>query len=74
VRLDKGEYLALPDVQNFSPDVLGLRSVNDESVEALVLNQQAFQNWMADDRSVLNNLSTAAQTRLTAWRTNGGTN
>jgi putative ABC transport system ATP-binding protein len=73
VQLDKGEYLALPDVQNFSPDVLGLRSVGGESVEALVLNQEAFQNWMADDQSDLASLSTAAQTRLSAWRANGRT-
>jgi len=73
VQLDKGEYLALTDVQNFSPDVLGLRSVSDESVEALVLNQKAFQNWMADDQSDLVSLSTAAQARLSAWRANGRT-
>jgi hypothetical protein len=53
--------------------VLGLRSVGDESVEALVLNQEAFQNWMADDQTDLASLSTAAQARLSAWRTNGRT-
>jgi hypothetical protein len=70
VRLDQGEYLSLPDVRNFSPDVLGLRSPHDQQVEALVLNQEAFQNWMTEDRDRLEKLSTAAADRLSHWRSN----
>jgi energy-coupling factor transporter ATP-binding protein EcfA2 len=73
VRLDQGEYLSLPDVQNFSSDVLGLRSANDEKVEALVLNQEAFQNWMAEDQNHESDLSTAAVDRLSSWRSRGRT-
>ena len=73
VRLDQGEYLSLPDIQNFTPDVLGLRSVNDDKVEALVLNQEAFQNWMAEDQNHESDLSTAAVDRLSSWRSRGRT-
>ena len=68
VRLDKGEYLSLPDVQNFNAEVLGLRSATNESVEALVLNQDAFQNWMAEEQDQRADLSTAAVKRLSSWR------
>jgi putative ABC transport system ATP-binding protein len=73
VRLDKGEYLSLPDVHNFSSDVLGLRSATDDSVEALVLNRAAFQDWMAEDQDQLSNLSTSAVERLSSWRAHGRT-
>jgi putative ABC transport system ATP-binding protein len=73
VRLDQGEYLSLPDVQNFSPDVLGLRSVNDEKIETLVLHQDAFNNWMSEDQKDQNILSSAALNRLSSWRSNGRT-
>ncbi len=73
VRLDPGEYLSLPDVQNFSADVLGLRSANGEKVEALVLNQHAFQRWMDEDQADQVRLTTAAINRLASWRSNGDT-
>jgi putative ABC transport system ATP-binding protein len=71
VRLDQGEYLSLPDVQNFSPEVLGLQSADRKMVEALVLNQEAFQNWMAEDQDHHSEFSTAAVERLSAWRQDG---
>ncbi len=73
VRLDQGEYLSLPDVQSFSPDVLGLRSANQDTVEALVLNQEAFRNWMAEDQDHQVDLSSAAVERLSSWRARGRT-
>ena len=73
VRLDKGEYLSLPDVHNFNSDVLGLRSATDDTVEALVLNQAAFQDWMAEDQDQLSDLSTSAVERLSSWRAHGRT-
>jgi putative ABC transport system ATP-binding protein len=73
VRLDQGEYLSLPDVQNFSPEVLGLQSPDRKLVEALVLNQEAFQNWMAEDQDHHSEFSSAALERLTAWRQNSRT-
>jgi putative ABC transport system ATP-binding protein len=73
VRLDQGEYLSLPDVQNFNSDVLGLRSANQDTVEALVLNQEAFRNWMAEDQDYQIDLSSAAVERLSSWRTRGRT-
>ena len=73
VRLDKGEYLSMPDVQHFNAEVLGLRSANEDTVEALVLNQQAFQNWMAEERNQEIEFSTAAAQRLTSWREQGRT-
>ena len=73
VQLNQGEYLSLPDVQNFSADVLGLRTANQDTVEALVLNQEAFQDWMADDQDQKINLSTAAIERLRSWRASGRT-
>jgi len=73
VRLYPGEYLSLPDVQNFSDDVLGLRSANGEKVEALVLDQNAFQRWMDEDQVDRASLTTAAIDRFASWRSNGGT-
>jgi putative ABC transport system ATP-binding protein len=73
VRLDPGEYLSLPDVQNFNDDVLGLRSVNGEKVEALVLNPAAFNRWMDEDQVDRASLNTAALDRLASWRANGNT-
>jgi energy-coupling factor transporter ATP-binding protein EcfA2 len=73
VRLDQGEYLSLPDVQNFNSDVLGLRSANQDTVEALVLNQEAFRNWMAEDQDHQVDLSSAAAERLSSWRARGRT-
>jgi putative ABC transport system ATP-binding protein len=73
VRLDQGEYLSLPDVQNFNSDVIGLRSANQDTVEALVLNQEAFRHWMAEDQENAANLSTAAFERLSSWQANGRT-
>jgi len=73
VRLDKGEYLSLPDVHNFNSDVLGLRSATDDTVEALVLNQAAFQDWMAEDHDQLSDLSNSAVERLSSWRAHGRT-
>lgn len=73
VRLDQGEYLSLPDVQNFNSDVLGLRSANQDTVEALVLNQEAFRNWMAEDQDHQVDLSSAAVERLSSWRARGRT-
>jgi putative ABC transport system ATP-binding protein len=71
VRLYPGEYLSLPDVQNFSDDVLGLRSANGEKVEALVLDQHTFQRWMDEDQVDRVSLTTAAMDRLASWRSNG---
>jgi hypothetical protein len=51
VRLDRGDYLALPDLQTFTDDVLGLRSATGEPVEALVLDRDSFQVWMAEDQT-----------------------
>ena len=73
VRLDQGEYLSLPDVHNFNSDVLGLRSATDDTVEALVLNQAAFQDWMAEDHDQLSDLSNSADERLSSWRAHGRT-
>jgi putative ABC transport system ATP-binding protein len=73
VQLNQGEYLSLPDVQNFSADVLGLRTANQDTVEALVLNQEAFQDWMAEDQDHKIDLSTAAVERLSSWRASGRT-
>lgn len=73
VRLDKGEYLSLPDVRQFSPDVLGLRSANGDEIEALVLNQDAFKNWMAEEQDHQSDLSTAAVERLASWQAHGRT-
>ena len=73
VHLYPGEYLSLPDVQNFSDDVLGLRSANGEKIEALVLDQNAFQRWMDEDQGDRVSLTTAAIDRLASWRSNGGT-
>ena len=73
VCLYPGEYLSLPDVQNFSDDVLGLRSANGEKIEALVLDQNAFQRWMDEDQVDRESLTTAAIDRLASWRSNGGT-
>ena len=73
VRLYPGEYLSLPDVQNFSDDVLGLRSANGEKVEALVLEQNAFQRWMDEDQVDRESLTTAAIERLASWHSNEST-
>jgi putative ABC transport system ATP-binding protein len=71
VCLEEGDYLALPDLQNFTDDVLGLRSATGEPVEALVLDQTAFQDWMAEDQKGQEKLTTAAKQRVAAWRSNG---
>ncbi|MES0361509.1 MAG: ABC transporter ATP-binding protein [Anaerolineales bacterium] len=71
VRLDRGEYLALPDLQTFTDDVLGLRSTTGEPVEALVLDRDSFQGWMAEDQIGQANLTSAARQRVSAWRSNG---
>jgi putative ABC transport system ATP-binding protein len=71
VRLDKGEYLALPDLQTFTDDVLGLRSATGEPVEALVLDRNSFQDWMAEDQTGQAKLTAAARQRVSAWRSNG---
>jgi putative ABC transport system ATP-binding protein len=73
VRLYPGEYLSLPDVQNFSDDVLGLRSTHGEKVEALVLDKNAFQKWMDEDQVDRASLTTAAIERLASWHSNEGT-
>ncbi len=72
VLLNQGEYLSLPDIKNFNEDVLGLRSVNGEKVEALVLDRNTFQSWMEEDQADLTSLTSAATDRLAAWRSNGG--
>ena len=73
VRLDKGEYLSIPDVRQFNSEVLGLRSANEDTVEALVLNQQAFRDWMAEEQNHEIEFSTAAAQRLVTWREQGRT-
>jgi energy-coupling factor transporter ATP-binding protein EcfA2 len=67
VRLYPGEYLSLPDVQNFSDDVLGLRSSHGEEVEVLVLEKNAFQRWMDEDQVDRESLTSAAIERLASW-------
>jgi putative ABC transport system ATP-binding protein len=71
VRLDRGDYLALPDLQTFTDDVLGLRSATGEPVEALVLDRDSFQVWMAEDQTGQASLTAAARQRVSAWRSNG---
>lgn len=72
VLLNQGEYLSLPDIQNFNEDILGLRSVNGDQIEALVLDKRAFESWMDEDQADLTNLSSAALNRLASWQSNGG--
>jgi putative ABC transport system ATP-binding protein len=71
VRLEAGEYLALPDLETFSDDVLGLRSVTGEKIEALVLNRDRFKTWMDEDAFAQANLNSAAKERVASWRSNG---
>jgi predicted phage tail protein len=63
----------MPDVQQFNSEVLGLRSANEDTVEALVLNQQAFRDWMAEEQNHEIEFSTAAAQRLITWREQGRT-
>lgn len=69
--LESGEYLATPDLQTFTDDVLGLRSATGDKVEALVLDRDAFQHWMEEDKVDQENLITAARDRVAQWRSNG---
>jgi putative ABC transport system ATP-binding protein len=71
ILLRPGEYLAAPDIQTFSEDVLGLRSANGNKVDALVLSQDAFQHWMEEDKLNQENLVAAAKDRVGQWRSNG---
>ena len=72
IRLSPGEYLATPDLLSFNDEVLGLRSADGEPIEALVLDQAAFQSWMGEAPADQVSLSTAAQQRVASWRSNGG--
>lgn len=71
IRLNPGEYLAIPDLASFNDDVIGLRSATGERIEALVLDQKAFQAWMGEAPQDQANLGRAAQERVASWRSNG---
>jgi putative ABC transport system ATP-binding protein len=71
VRLEPGEYLALPDLETFPSDVLGLRGVDSQRIEALVLTKDKFQTWMNQDAISAEKLKSAAKLRVANWRTNG---
>lgn len=68
VRLEPGEYLALPDLELFSDDVVGLQGTNGEIIKALVLDKDRFQSWMSEDEVALANLKSAARARVASWR------
>lgn len=68
IRLEPGEYLALPDLETFTDDVLGLRGTNGDKIEALVLNRDCFQAWMAEDETAQAKLWSAAKLRVASWR------
>jgi putative ABC transport system ATP-binding protein len=71
VSLGPGDYLALPDVQTFSNEVLGLRTISNSGVEALVLEQENFLRWMDEDQADRERFVSAANQRVASWRLNG---
>jgi putative ABC transport system ATP-binding protein len=74
VRLEAGEYLALPDVDTFPEDVLGLKGTNGEAIEVLALGKHRFQTWMDEDQKSQENLRMASKERVASWRSSGSAN
>jgi putative ABC transport system ATP-binding protein len=72
IQLSPGEYLATPDLALFNDEVLGLRSTAGEPVEALVLDQAAFQSWMGEAPQDQANFRRAAQDRVASWQSSAG--
>jgi hypothetical protein len=71
IRLSPGEYLATPDLHTFTEEVLGLRSAAGEPIEALVLDQAAFQSWMGEAPADQASMTAASRDRVASWRSNG---
>ena len=71
IRLSPGEYLATPDLHTFTDEVLGMRSTAGEPVEALVLDQAAFQSWMGEAPADQASMTAASRDRVASWRSNG---
>jgi len=70
VRLGAGDYLAQTDLQLMNGEVTALRNVSGKPAQALVLDGEAYQEWLNDGSGDQDLLQSAAEKRIASWRAN----